>query len=55
MKHRRFLRQLVDDGYATLVPVSGVRAAIARALVERSVSKRLDNLSAIREALSRLL
>ena len=54
-KHQRFLQGLVQDGYVQLVVVTDIRSAIQRALDEHQPAKRLDDFSAVREAVSRLL
>ena len=54
-KHQRFLRDLVADGYVRLVPVAELGVTIQRSLTTRQAPKRLDNFTAIREAVSRLV
>jgi len=54
-KHRRFLYQLVREGYVRLHPVPEVGHAIQRALRAQEKAKRLDNLTPVRNALARLL
>lgn len=54
-KHQRFLRGLVADGYVRLAPVAELGVAIQRALAARQAPKRLDNFTAIRHAISRVL
>jgi len=55
-KHQRFLRALIHEGYARMVPVPEVGLAIQRALNERQQpAKRLDDFAAVRDAVSKLL
>jgi len=54
-KHQRFLRDLAKDGHVRVSPIPELGHAIRRALGDAGAPKRLDNLTAIREAVSRLL
>ncbi len=54
-KHRHFLNELAAGGYARLVALPELSLAIQRALKDRQPAKRLDDLSHIRAALSRLI
>ncbi|MBI3324673.1 MAG: mitochondrial fission ELM1 family protein [Candidatus Omnitrophica bacterium] len=54
-KSRRFLDQLVTQGYVDRRPVSEVGEAIHRALRESGTAPRLDSYASVREAVKRLL
>jgi len=53
-KHQRFLRSLANDGHVRVTPIPEVGHAIRRALEDARSPKRLDNLTAVRDAVSRL-
>lgn len=54
-KSRRFLDQLVEQGYVERRPVSEVSEAIHRALRDLNPAPRLDSYASVREAVKRLL
>ncbi len=54
-KHERFLRELVREGFVRLAPLPELAAAIQRAASAREPARRLDDFTAVRDALARLL
>lgn len=54
-KHQQFLSELASEGYIRQVAVPELGVTIQRTLKERQPAKRLDNLAAVRNALTKLL
>ena len=54
-KHAQFLHEIATEDYGRLVPLPEVSMAIRRATASPQPARRLENLTAVRDALSRLL
>ena len=53
-RHRRFLRDLLAEGYIRLPKLTELGSSLTHLLAERAEPKRLDDVAAIRHALARL-